>query len=128
MQFYPQDSKAVSNKEHLLYHLQEAREQLNDLIDNVDSLTITGNSSKYMIPCHVYFKCIYHHINLAWNTHNMPKRTLDNMSKEAYRSYAGYPLSLGIGCFPVIQDVSEVKPKKAKRALCYRKPNWIKTR
>ena len=121
MQFYPQGSRAVLNKEYLLYFLKGAREEMDCLINNIDRLTITNDDDCDVIPCHIRFGLIYDYINKAWNMHDISASTIRQMSTDEYRKYGGYPMSLGIECFPAVQEPKCNKPKKSKHRLFYRK-------
>ena len=121
MRLFPQGSRAILNTDNLLYHLHEARELLDELIDNINRLTITGNDSSYLIPCSLSFRLLYHHVNLAWNTHQMPIDYMKNVTKAEYKRLAGYPMSLGIACFPQLSSATKRASKKNKGRLLYRK-------
>ncbi len=126
MRLFPQGSRAILNTDNLLYHLNEAREQLDELIDNIDRLAITDNDSSYLIPCSLSFRLLYHHVNLAWNTHQMPLNYMENVTKAEYKRLAGYPMSLGIACFPPLPSATKRASKKNKGGLLYRRTVFAK--
>jgi hypothetical protein len=77
------------NRDHILFHLQEAHEELTRTIHQV------RNDPEYDIGEYwVALQHLYHHLNTAWNGRDSTKEQSDNVTDETFRAWSEYPTDL----------------------------------
>ena len=77
------------NKPHILFHLTEAREAIQKLIEELQS------DQDYQFGNYrVDMEHLYHHVNSAWNGRDASKEAVDACSQEDFRRWRQFPTDI----------------------------------
>ena len=74
------------NKESILSNLLEAKEELNELIEEVGKDTDIDFDGYYVQMQH-----IYHHLNTAWNSRKESEDRIGRCSREDFEKWRNFP-------------------------------------
>ena len=78
----------MKNKELILFNLQDAVDQLNEIIDSIH------NDSDYTeIEFKIDHEHAYHHMNYAWNIQHATEAEIQESSKENYKKWSRFPIN-----------------------------------
>jgi hypothetical protein len=77
------------NKEHLLFHLQEALEELSRTVNDCEKDPGYSDTELFVAMQH-----LYHHLNTAWNTRALPSERIEQASDEDFNSWGSFPTDL----------------------------------
>ena len=69
------------NREHVLFHLQEAAEELTRTVSECES-----NSQYDIGEYFVAMQHLYHHLNMAWNGRYATKEEADPITDETFNA------------------------------------------
>ena len=74
------------NRDHTLFHLREAREELNITITEIEQ------DAEYDYPdLVVAMNHLYHHLNTAWNGRDATPEAHEDCSEENFNSWRKFP-------------------------------------
>lgn len=92
------DGKAhAMNKPHILFHLTEAREAIQELIEELKS------DQEYEFGNYrVEMGHLYHHVNSAWNGRDASKEAVDVCSQEDFHRWCQFPTDIELLSEPTI--------------------------
>lgn len=80
------------NKDYLLYNLQEAKEQLYQIIQDLK------NNSDYDFGEYIVdMTHLYHHINTAWNAKDSTETESNNCTDEDFYKWRQFPKDIYLG-------------------------------
>ncbi len=78
-------------KDWVLFHLQEAKEELDKTIGQVQS------QSDYEVgQFAVAMQHLYHHLNTAWNSQNVDPERANRCSDEDFQSWRQFPSDINM--------------------------------
>ncbi len=77
------------NKSHILYHLTEAREAIQDLIAELQS-DHDYEFGNYRVD----MEHLYHHINSAWNGRDASREETEACSQEDFQRWRQFPTDI----------------------------------
>ena len=77
------------NKDHLLFHLQEALEELSRTVTECETDPSYSESEFFVAMQH-----LYHHLNTAWNTRNLSPQKIEQASDKDFNLWGSYPTDL----------------------------------
>ncbi len=77
------------NKEHLLFHLNEAREELEQTIRACESDTDYSEAELFVAMQH-----LYHHINTAWNARGLNRDRIAQATDQDFNNWGAFPTDL----------------------------------
>ncbi|HAE99792.1 MAG TPA: hypothetical protein DCO68_01065 [Methylophilaceae bacterium] len=77
------------NKDYLLFHLKEALEELSRTVGECETDPSYSESELSVAMQH-----LYHHLNTAWNTHNLSPEKIDKASDQDFNLWGSYPSDL----------------------------------
>ena len=75
------------NKEHVLFHLKEAREALEQIIQEIKS-DPEYDDAEYSVD----MRHLYHHVNTAWNGRDAIEAEVNECSEENFDRWRQYPV------------------------------------
>ncbi|MEQ1914254.1 MAG: hypothetical protein HOP24_08200 [Sideroxydans sp.] len=76
------------NKKYILFHLNEAFEELQSTIAELGAQSDYDNDDYVVAMSH-----LYHHINTAWNARNASESDSAECSEENFRKWRRFPKS-----------------------------------
>src|SRR5207245_9495991 len=91
--------KIPMNKDHVLFHLQEAREELDRTIRDLRENPGYDYGEFVVAMTH-----LYHHVNTAWNARDVSHERAETCSEDDFRQWRQ---------FPTDPDVSVWRPRVA---------------
>jgi hypothetical protein len=74
------------NKKYILYNLKEAKEQLDEVL-----LELENNSEYDFGEFSVDIQHLYHHVNTAWNSKYSTKQESSECSEEHFNQWRKFP-------------------------------------
>ena len=74
------------NRDHMLFHLREAHEQLVQTIKEVHENRAYDIGEYYVDMQH-----LYHHLNTAWNGRDAASEQVQNVTDELFQRWSRYP-------------------------------------
>ena len=76
-------------KDYILFHLNEAKEALDEIINDLKS------NSEYDTPeFEVDIQHLYHHINTAWNSKFASNKEIEECSGEDFNKWRDFPTDI----------------------------------
>ena len=79
------------NKDYVQFHLQEALEEIEATIKEIDSKNDYGQAEFTVAVNH-----IYHHINTAWNARNSTEREAQECSESNFQKWRQFPTDMSM--------------------------------
>ena len=79
------------NKASLVFHLEEALEELTFTIDNIKKDADYSNADFRIAIEH-----LYHHINFAWNTRHVPAKEIDKLNRRKFYKWRRFPQDIDL--------------------------------
>ena len=79
------------NREHTLFHLQEASEELARIINEIKTDKSYSSAELYVSMTH-----LYHHINTAWNAREVSPSQAQECSEENFKLWQQFPTDIGL--------------------------------
>ena len=79
------------NKRHILFHLKEAREAIEQLASDLESAADYGFDEYRVNMQHVY-----HHLNTAWNGRNADEARASASAQEDFDAWRQFPKDMEI--------------------------------
>ena len=77
------------NKENVLFHLGEALESLQDMIQEINSDPEYEYGNYLVDMMH-----LYHHINTAWNAQNISSHEAEHFTEEDFYKWRQFPVDI----------------------------------
>ncbi len=74
------------NRENILFHLKEAIEAIEGIINEITNNPEYDESEYYIAMQHVY-----NHVNTAWNTRNLSQNRIDKMNEKDFYLWRKMP-------------------------------------
>ena len=81
----------MMNKDHLLFHLKEASEELSRTVADCENDPDYSEGELTVAMQH-----LYHHLNTAWNTHKLSPEIINQASDQDFNVWGLYPSDLEI--------------------------------
>ena len=81
----------LMNKEHVLFHLKEAAEELNRTISELEENADYGEAEHWVAMQH-----LYHHLNTAWNARAVDAARIAKASDSDFNAWGSYPKDLPV--------------------------------
>ena len=81
------------NKDYVLYHLNEALEEIQTTIEEIGSEEEYGHGDLSVAMTH-----LYHHINTAWNARNASSKEAQECSEADFLAWRQFPTDLDMQC------------------------------
>ena len=79
------------NKENIVFHLQEAKEELDRIISEFQR-NPEYESAEYLVQ----MSHLYHHINTAWNSRDASEKEVEECSEENFNKWRQFPDAEGL--------------------------------
>ncbi len=79
-------------KEFILADLREAKEELDEMIAEIEQDTDFDLDGYY-----VSFQHVYHHLNTAWNSRKEPDSRIENCTEEDFMRWRKFPSDFDLG-------------------------------
>ena len=79
------------NKDHILFHLNEAIEQLSETISQLRTDTEITEGEYYVAMQHAY-----HHLNTAWNARGIASVRIENATDEDFNDWGSFPVDIDL--------------------------------
>lgn len=79
------------NRDHILWHLQEAREELDRIIDEVASNAKFGRTE-----FRVSMEHLYHHVNTAWNSREASDESARECTEQEFYRWRVFPTDIDL--------------------------------
>lgn len=80
------------NKGNVLFHLGEALEAMQKLIQEIESNS-NYESGNYLVD----MTHLYHHLNNAWNAQNISSHEAENLTDEDFYKWRQFPEDIDMG-------------------------------
>ena len=74
------------NKEYILYNLKEAKEAIEQIIQDLEKDSEYGKEAYYVDMQH-----LYHHLNTAWNSRFSTRKQSIKCSKKDFNTWRQFP-------------------------------------
>jgi hypothetical protein len=79
------------NKASIVFNLEEALEELTSTLDNIKNAENYSNADFRVAMEH-----LYHHINFAWNTRNMPAKEVGKLDGRKFYKWRRFPPDINL--------------------------------
>jgi hypothetical protein len=79
------------NKDQVLFHLQEAAEELNRTVAELE-----GDPEYCEAELYVAMQHLYHHVNTAWNSRRVDPTDLERATDQDFNTWGAYPADLPV--------------------------------